>query len=169
MYIKINGEDTHYDVTFAPFTTQHGRKAIRFFGEIPDNDKGFTLYNDDDTVALDMSEYHYLYRHNEYANEYDEIEMPLGNNEPIPTNPIIARLNSMSAQISNITPYTESKSAYIDDEFLMFDIPKDGNISVFMVDADGQNVPHTFERINGQLRVSFEKRDSLATVTISIQ
>ena len=72
--------------------------------------------------------------------------------------------------VDKITPYTESKTAYIDDEYVMFDIAKDGNISVYMVDGDGQNVPCMFERMaNEQIRVSFAKRDSLATVTISIQ
>ena len=70
---------------------------------------------------------------------------------------------------SAITPYTESKTAYIDDTEVRFNITKEGNISVFMVDGDGQNVPFTFEQVNGQIIVSFEKRDSLATVTISIQ
>ena len=72
--------------------------------------------------------------------------------------------------INAITPYVESKTAYIDDEYVTFDIAKDGIISVYMVDNDGQNVPCMFERMaNEQIRVSFAKRDSLATVTISIQ
>lgn len=82
--------------------------------------------------------------------------------------------NTYTAESANnkadaITPYTESKTAYIDDEYVTFDIAKDGNISVYMVDNDGQNVPCEFEQINGQIKVSFEKRNSLATVTISIQ
>lgn len=71
--------------------------------------------------------------------------------------------------VDKITPYTETKTAYIDDEHLTFDNAKDGNVSVYMVDGDGQNVPCSFERINGKIVVSFEKRNSLATVTISIQ
>ncbi len=166
MYIKINGEDTHYDVTFAPFTTQHGRKAIRFFGEIPDNDKGFTLYNDDDTVALDMSEYHYLYRHNEYANEYDEIEMPLGNNEPIPTNPIIARLNSMSAQISNITPYEQTKKAYYgENEKVFYGVPN-GNVSVFFDNYSGE---YSVNRTDDRLTITFPKLTDMTNISISVQ
>ena len=71
--------------------------------------------------------------------------------------------------VDKITPYTETKTAYIDDEYVTFDIAKDGIISVQMVDNDGQNVPCSFEQINGKVKVSFEKRNSLATVTISIQ
>lgn len=81
-----------------------------------------------------------------------------------------ADINGNRKSVSDITPYTESKTAYIDDEYVTFDIAKDGNISVYMVDGDGQNVPCMFERMaNEQIRVSFAKRDSLATVTISIQ
>jgi Tol biopolymer transport system component len=80
-----------------------------------------------------------------------------------------ADINGNRKSVSDITPYTESKTAYIDDEYVTFDIAKDGNISVYMVDGDGQNVPCEFEQINGQIKVSFEKRNSLATVTISIQ
>lgn len=80
-----------------------------------------------------------------------------------------ADINGNRKSVSEITPYTETKTAYIDDEYVTFDIAKDGNISVYMVDGDGQNVPCSFEQINGQVKVSFKKRNSLATVTISIQ
>lgn len=80
-----------------------------------------------------------------------------------------ADVNGNRKSVTDITPYTETKTAYIDDEYVTFDIAKDGNISVYMVDGDGQNVPCSFEQINGQIKVSFEKRNSLATVTISIQ
>ena len=83
--------------------------------------------------------------------------------------PFINKVDDTSYQVSEIAPYKESKTAYIDDTQVVFDNAKDGDISVFMVDGDGNNVPHTFERINGQIVVSFEKRNSLATVTISIQ
>lgn len=80
-----------------------------------------------------------------------------------------ADINGNRKSVSDITPYTETKTAYIDDEYVTFDIAKDGNISVYMVDNDGQNVPCSFEQINGQIKVSFKKRNSLATVTINIQ
>jgi len=84
--------------------------------------------------------------------------------------PITAKTDSTANKVNVLTPYTESKTVYIDDEYVTFDIAKDGIISVQMVDNDGQNVPCMFERMaNEQIRVSFAKRDSLATVTISIQ
>jgi len=67
-----------------------------------------------------------------------------------------------------VSPYTESKTAYIDDTEVTFaDVPN-GNLSLFMVNGDNQPVPCTYERINNDVRVMFEQRESLATVTIQI-
>ena len=71
-------------------------------------------------------------------------------------------------QINAIIPYTESKTAYIDDTEVVFENVKDGMVSVSMADDNG-SVPCEFEKTNGNIIVSFEKRDSLATVNISIQ
>lgn len=70
--------------------------------------------------------------------------------------------------VANVTPFIMSEIAYIDDTQIIFDNVPDGNVSVFMVDGEGQNVPFTFERVNGSVVVSFDKRNSLATVSISI-
>lgn len=83
-YIKINGDDVHYNVSISPFTTQHGYSAIRFIGEdIPETDKGFKLYNDKDEVISDFSDYKYIYRQNEYSTEHDEIIYPKGSDAPL--------------------------------------------------------------------------------------
>lgn len=72
------------------------------------------------------------------------------------------------ALIAEVTPYTENKTAYIDDTEVRFENVPNGNLSLFMVDGDNQPVPCTYERINNDVRVSFEQRTSLATVTIQI-
>lgn len=83
-YIKINGDNVHYNVSISPFTTQHGYSAIRFMGEdIPETDKGFKLYNDKDEVISDFSDYKYIYRQNEYSTEHDEIVYPKGSDAPL--------------------------------------------------------------------------------------
>lgn len=172
MYIKINGDNKKYTETIAAFSTQHGEKGIKFIGDpIPTTNKGFKYYDDDDRLKLDLSKYKHPYGPNEYTLVEDEVVIPSPNNDPVPPSEmdrLYSRLNSVSSQVSAITPYTESKTAYIDDEYVTFD-GKDGNVSVFMVDGDGKNVPCTFDRENGQIIVRFEKRDSLATVNISIQ
>lgn len=172
-YIKINGNDTKYYVDIVPFTTQHGFDAIRFVGEtIPTTDKGFKLYDEFDVVISDFSDYIYFYRDNEYSVEYDEIVLPKGSDAPLKPNAfdvLSSKVNQISSQVDAITPYIESKTAYIDDTYVMFDIVKEGNILIFMIDENGQNVPFTFERIDGQIKVSFEQRNSSATVTMQIQ
>lgn len=172
LYIKI-GENKYPIDAVEVFTTQRGNTGIRIVGDAPLAEDGFEIV-DDDKVIGDESSYKYLYREDDKCKEYTQVTEEIIPAEShymgdIPVNPIQRQISSLNRRVNAITPYTESKTAYIDDTEVTFDIAKDGNISVFMVDGEGQNVPHTFEQINGQIRVSFEKRDSLATVTISIQ
>lgn len=173
MYLKINGEDTHYDVTIMPFTSQHGKKAVKFIGdEIPSTNKGFTYYNDDDTVLSDLSDFVYEYAPNEYTAEEDIVEYPKGSDAPLPSS-AIARLNSkvnrLSSQVTSITPYTETKTAYIDDKEVEFDY-RTGNISVYMVNRNGEAIPHevVIDKDVNKIKVLFKALDSVADVTISI-
>lgn len=89
--------------------------------------------------------------------EYDEAQIPMSEF------PAVA-----SQIICGMIPTTLSKTAYIDDTEVTFtDVPQ-GNVSVYMTDKDGQNVPCTFERVYNGIKVAFEKRNSLAEVNISI-
>lgn len=83
--------------------------------------------------------------------------------------PVTAKVDDTANRVVQITPYTESKTVYIDDEYVIFDNVPDGNLLIFTVDSDDQNVPCTYERMGTQVRVSFEQRESLATVTIVVQ
>lgn len=173
MYLKINGEDTHYDVTIMPFTSQHGKKAIKFMGEsVPSTNKGFTYYNDDDSVLADLSDFVYEYAPNEYTAEEDIVEYPKGSDAPLPTS-AIARLNSkvnkLSSQVTSITPYTETKTAYIDDKEIDFDY-RAGTISVCMISRDGEAIPHevVVDKDVNKIKVLFEALKNVADVTISI-
>ena len=173
LYIKIN-KDKFPIEDFTTFRTQSGKDAVRVIGDAPLVNNGFLIVDTDDNVICDAREYKYVYRQDDTRKEYttvaDEI-IPAASCYvgDYPIDPVQRQISALNRRVSNITPYTESKTAYIDDEFVLFNIPKDGNISVFMVDNEGQNVAHTFEQINGQIKVSFEKREALATVTISIQ
>lgn len=70
--------------------------------------------------------------------------------------------------VSEITPYKESKTAYIDDTEIIFtDIPQ-GNLSVYVVDADNNYPAYTLERQADRLKVSFEPCENVTTVTISV-
>lgn len=79
-----------------------------------------------------------------------------------------ADINGTRQSVTDITPWTASKTAYIDDTEVAFTDAPQGNVSVYMTDKDGQNVPCTFERVYNGIKVAFEKRNSLAEVNISI-
>ena len=171
-YLKINGEKTKYKVSIQPFTSQHGRNAVRFVGEsVPETDKGFKYYSDDDTLISDLSEYTHLYNPNEYTTKEDNIEYPAPNNKDNPSpNSIVERLNLMSQQIADITPYTETKIAYIDETEIIFTSDKEGKVLVSAIDSYGDSVDALVERENEKITVSFLKPiESVTKVTISIQ
>lgn len=176
LYIKIG--ETKYPIDkFTTFATQMGQTAVRIIGDVPTAENGFEIVDDADNVIGDMSEFTYLYREDENVKEYtkesEEIiptqSFASGDIPITPYDVLSRRISAVNSRVTQITPYEQTKTAYIDDTDVFFDIPKDGNISVFMVDGEGQNVPFEYEQINGQIKVSFEKRESLATVTISIQ
>ena len=176
LFIEIDG--VPYPMKSQTFRTQKGQEGIRIFSnEAPLAQDGFNIVNGNGEVISDKSDFKYLYRETENCREYttkpEEIIPTSSHYEEMKTiNPyseLSKQISAVSAQVTAITPYEESKTAYIDDTEVRFNIVKEGNISVFMIDGEGQNVPFTYEQVNGQVIVSFEKRNSLATVTISIQ
>ena len=173
-YIKINGDDVHYNVSISPFTTQHGYDAIRFIGEdIPETDKGFKLYNDKDEVISDFSDYKYLYRSNEYSTEHDEIIYPKGSDTPLPPSAIDrinSRVSQVSSQVNAITPYTDSKKAYIDETECVFEnVYKEGALTVNVIDRNGVSIDYQVVRENNNIIITFEPLEEVATVSINIQ
>lgn len=171
MYLKINGSEDHYSVSIMPFTSQHGHKGIKFTGDtIPSTDKGFIMYNDDDTVLSDLSEYTYEYAPNQYTVAEDIPEYPSGHNDP-PAPSALDRLNAkvnrLSSQVSELTPYTETKTGYYGEtEKTFYGVPE-GNTSVFFTNYNGG---YTVNRIADRLTVSFGTALEQATdITISIQ
>ena len=68
--------------------------------------------------------------------------------------------------ISEITPYTETKTAYYgESEKVFYDAPS-GNVSVFF---DNYNGNYGVSRIDNRLTVSFDALTDNTNVTISIQ
>lgn len=173
-YIKINGDDVHYNVSISPFTTQHGYSAIRFIGEdIPETDKGFKLYNDKDEVISDFSDYKFIYRPNEYSTEHDEIVYPKGTDVPLPPSAIDrvnSRISQVSSQVNAITPYTDSKKAYIDETECVFEnVYKEGALTVNVVDRNGVSIDYQVAKEDNNIIVTFEPLEEVATVSINIQ
>lgn len=103
-YVIINGDTTHYNATeIVPFTTQHGFDAIRIVGDdIPETNKGFKFYDDNDKLISDLSTYTNVYRQNEYSVQKDIIVPPKGTDAPIPPSPFDQLNSRVSRNSSNI-------------------------------------------------------------------
>lgn len=167
-YLVIKGEETHYNVTLQPLVTQHGYRAFRFIGDpIPVTDKGFLFYSDAGALISDLSEFTHYYAPNEYSMEEDTMVMPKGSDAPIGPSPLDnlnTKVNRLSNQVNEITPYTETKQAYVDDTEVEFDF-REGNITAFV--ADGR-IPCNVSIEDKKIKVSFEALEEPAKVTISI-
>ena len=66
------------------------------------------------------------------------------------------------AQIDDLTPWTASKNAYIDDTECIFEGVPQGNVTVYCP------VPHTVEKQDGRVVVKFEALTEVIDITISI-
>jgi hypothetical protein len=64
--------------------------------------------------------------------------------------------------VSNITPYTESKTAYIGDTEVVFENVPKGNVTVY------SDVEAGMEYTENGIRVFFEPVEEVTTITISI-
>lgn len=170
MYIKIIGENEKYNVKLSPFTTQHGKRAVRFIGdEIPETDKGFMLYNDDEKEIGDLSSYKYQYRPNEYSEEQDEQILPSFVDTPLNPSAIDrlnSRINRVSAQVSEITPYEQTKTAYHGEiEKVFYGVPN-GVLTVTFDKYDGE---YEVSRTDDRITVSFPRLEDSTNITIMVQ
>lgn len=80
-----------------------------------------------------------------------------------------SRINSVSNRVSNITPYEESKTAYIGDTETRFSKVKDGNINAYCITESGVSKVVTMEFPQNEIVVKYEPLEEVATVSISIQ
>lgn len=84
--------------------------------------------------------------------------------------PITAKTDDTANKVAVITPYTESKTAGIQDTVCVFDGHyQHGVISAMVVTDRGALVPNTIEWSDDNITVRFEELKETATVTISIQ
>ena len=84
--------------------------------------------------------------------------------------PLMAKIMSVekkldrytTMRVDEVTPYTETKQAYIGDtEVTFYDVPE-GNVTIFF------DKPYTVERLADRITVSFEELEEVTDVTISI-
>ena len=73
-------------------------------------------------------------------------------------------------EVADVTPYTETKTAYIGDTEVAFDVPEGtgGHVTVFIEDSEGNYPLYTLERTGDRITVTFEPLEYVTTITISI-
>ena len=77
---------------------------------------------------------------------------------------VLESIDRLGKQTEAITPWTASKTAYIDDTSVSFENVPNGNMSVYV-----GGVNHTlFERDGDRVVVRFEPLEEVQTVTINI-
>jgi inorganic pyrophosphatase len=76
--------------------------------------------------------------------------------------PITAKTDDTANKVVEITPWTASKMAYIDDTSVSFENVPTGNMTVYC------SVPHTAERDGDRVTVRFEPLEEVINITISV-
>lgn len=88
--------------------------------------------------------------------------------EPSAIDKLNSRINATNSRVSQITPYTESKVAYIGDTSCEFNKSKNGFIACSVVSESGEQIPCELI-IADTIKVAFEPLTEVATVTLNIQ
>ena len=77
--------------------------------------------------------------------------------------PIVSKLDDTSNKVEQITPYTDTKTAYIGDTEVTFEGVPTGNLSVFGLSE------YAIDRQNDRITITFDAVDEVTEVSISIQ
>lgn len=171
MYAKINGSNKKYNISLSSFETQNGNVGIRVIGSMPTTDKGFKVYDDEDKLVGDYSEFTYEYNPNEYTKVSEEKIPASGTDAPLPPSAydILSRsISNVNNRVSQITPYVMTKDVYIGETSCEFNLVKNGNITAWLTTQDVQ-LACNFEVIENKIIVSFEELEEVGTVSVSIQ
>ena len=132
-----------------------------------DNDELQGVYNGIKFLALSiiMNENSYISIEFERSNELRDLQEQIFNTD----NKVDAQgetLNNLSERVSEITPYTDTKTAYIDDTEVVFNGVPDGAL---LVSFSNGNTSYSTSREDGVLTVVFAPFDEVVEVTITVQ
>lgn len=84
--------------------------------------------------------------------------------------PTINKVDDTANKVVAITPYTETKTAYIGDYQVLFENTPQGILTVSAVDSEGGFPAYVLEREGSIISVHFDNPlDYVTTVSISIQ
>ena len=81
----------------------------------------------------------------------------------------VSKREDTTNKVVAITPYTETKTAYLGDTEIIFTDVKDGNLSVFVKDENGNYPDFSVDRNGDIITVYFGPLEYITTITISIQ
>lgn len=73
-----------------------------------------------------------------------------------------ADIDGVRKSVSDVTPYTETKTAYISDTQVIFANVPSGNLSVYF------DKPYAVEREADRITITFEALEEVTPITISI-
>lgn len=76
---------------------------------------------------------------------------------------LIEHIDMLGRDVESVTPYKQTKTAYIDDTSITFTEVPTGNLSIFCP------VDYTVERVSNTVTVSFEPLNEVIEITIMIQ
>lgn len=76
--------------------------------------------------------------------------------------PTTDKVYDTASKVEQITPYTETKTAYIGDTECIFSDVPEGNMTVYL------NKPYTVDRDGGRVTIYFDALEEVTTITISI-
>lgn len=76
---------------------------------------------------------------------------------------LIEHIDMLGRDVESVTPYKQTKTAYIDDTSITFTEVPEGNMSIFCP------VDYTVERVSNTVTVSFEPLKEVIEITIMIQ
>ena len=169
MYAKINGSDDRYIIQVMPFITQHGNRAVTVVGDMPQTDQGFKIYDDDDKVYSDFSDYTYFYGDNSYTTEEEEIEEAECSFDPLPETAFdrlsddVGRINT---KVNELTPYEETKTAYYNEKEKVFYNVPNGNMNIYFDNYDGE---YEVKRYENRVVIEFPIMKVRTNITLVVQ
>ena len=75
---------------------------------------------------------------------------------------LIEHIDMLGREVEQITPYTDKKTAYIDDTAVTFENVPQGNLTVFC------EVSYTVDRQGDRVIISFDPLDRVIEITINV-
>lgn len=102
-----------------------------------------------------------------YENLYESVLQLASNNVPV-----VDKVDSTANKVDALTPYTQTKTAYIGDREIYFNGVTDGIPTIYVTDTEGNTPRYTVAKA-GEGVVSFRIRfemplEYVTTITISI-